>query len=728
MKTLLRIALVVLGAASLACADGMMIPIPWPGPHPWPYPHPMPPLRETFEIKYHQVTATIADQKAEIAIDQTFRNPQSYQIEAQYLFPLPSGASISSLKVVMDDKLYEAELMDAKKAREIYEDYVRRQRDPALLEYLGNGMYKTRVFPFPAGKEINVKVGYQELLSRVGRTVKWVYPLNTERFSATPLERVSVKARITAKSPIGSVYSPSHSIKTTRVSDTEVVCEYTEEHVTPDRDFIIYYTLGESGKPDCLVLSSLDGASKREGYFLLLLNPDLWGSQQKIPYLPKDIVFCMDKSGSMQGKKIVQARNALKFVVKNLNTGDFFSIIPYDDTVTRFNPEHVRATEENIGKAAQFAERIEANGGTSLDDALAEALKTVKALDRSRPKYIIFLTDGLPTVGETDITKILGRAAKDVTQATRIFTFGVGADVNTKLLDVLAMDSHGLPFYVRESEDIEAQVSSLYSSIQNPVLTSLSLSFAGQTLSYQYPEKLPDLFKNSQLILVGKYTPGGPSTLDLRGTFLDGPATMQYSLEFATNVTADFMFLGRLWAQRRIGFLTDQVRKNGAGKELVDEITSLALRFGIVTEYTSFLITDEIKPHADYRRESARLADAYEAAPAAGGMAVSRSVEAQRMLKADNGGSQDHYYNDEGERVSVQARVQFVAGRAFYQRAGNQWVDSQFDPTQKVVRVVIGSDEYLDLMKKSPANNAVLALGRNVTFVHEGQAYQVVEK
>ncbi len=725
MKTMFRIAAVLMLSSPFVRADGMIIPRPWP--EPWPHPHPMPALRETFEIKYHHVTATIADQKAEVAIDQKFRNPQPYPIEAQYIFPLPSGAGISSLKVAMDDKLYEAELMDAAKAREIYEEYVRRQRDPALLEYLGNGLYKTRVFPFPAGKEITVKVGYQELLGRVGRAVKWVYPLNTERFSAKPLEHVSVKARITSKSPIGNVYSPSHTIKATRVSDTEFVCEYTEENTTPDRDLVIIYTLAETTKPDCLMLSSLDGAG-REGWFLLLVNPALWSAQQNIPHLPKDVVFCMDKSGSMQGKKIVQARSALKYVVQNLNSDDFFSIVAYDDTVARYKPEHLRATEENVRAAAVFAEHIEASGGTAFDDALAEALKTVNGLDSGRPKYIIFLTDGLPTVGETDVNKILGRATDGVKASTRIFTFGVGYDVNTKLLDVLSMDAHGLPFYVRENEDIEAHVSSLYSSIQNPVLTGLSLSFAGQTTSYSYPEKLPDLFKNSQLILVGKYAPGGATTLDLRGSFLGGATTISYQVELATNATSDSLFLGRLWAQRRIGFLTDQIRKHGSSKELIDEVTTLALRFGIVTEYTSFLITDEIRPRKELHTMGMSAATTYKSAPAAGGMAVNRSIEAQRMQQADNAAAQTIYYDAEGATINVQAKVQFVNGRAFYQRAGNTWVDSQYDRGQKAIRVVIGSTEYIALMKKMPANNAIFALGQNVTFVHEGQAYQIVER
>jgi Ca-activated chloride channel family protein len=713
----------VLLTSLLTWADGMIIP--YPGFHP---PRPVPSMKEIFEIKYHNVTTEINDQKAEVSIDQKFRNPNSYRIEAMYIFPLPNNAAINSMAVTVNDKLYTAELLQADKAKEIYESYVRKQKDPALLEYIGNGLYKTRMFPFEPHKELVVKVGYQELLTRKEKTVKWLYPLNTEKFSSTPLEQVSVTARIKSKHAIGSVYSPTHDLKVTRVSEHEVLCEYSQKNIKPTEDFIIYYTISESDQLDHLLLSSLDKENNKEGYFLLLVNPDLWARKHDIPYIPKDIIFVIDKSGSMQGKKIEQARNALKYVLRNLNDKDYFSIIAYDDKVMDFLPEHIQATESNVAKGLAYADNVDANGGTDLNGAVQRALARINTLDKNRPKYIMFLTDGLPTVGETDVQKIIKSTAATVTARTRIFTFGVGYDVNTKLLDKIAMDSRGLPFYVSEKEDIEKSVSDLYSSIQNPVLTGIEISFSGQTITYTYPDSLPDLFKNSQLLLAGKYAPGGDSTLTIKGTFIGKPKTMTYPVTFNKTVTGDYQFLGRLWAQRRIGFLTDQIRKNGSSKELVDEITQLGLRFGIVTEHTSFLITEETQPRAVYSARMGGRAMKLAEASSVGFDSFNVSRDLQRQQKAGSMAENAYYFDSRGKKVEVRSQVQFVGGRAFYNRTGSQWVDSRYDTTQSVVTVELNSPEYFKLMSESMDNNAVMSLGQNVIFVHKNQAYEVVTR
>ena len=697
MKTAGAIVGLVFAITLFSYADGMIIPHPEFRP-----PHPVPSIKEIFEIKYHNVSAEITDQKAEVSIDQAFRNPNSYRIEAMYIFPLPANAAISSMAITMDDKLYSAELLPADKARELYESYVSKQKDPALLEYIGNGLYKTRVFPFEPHKEMNVKVGYQELLTRKDKTVKWVYPLNTEKYTSKPLESVTVKAHIRSKHPIGSVYSPTHSVNVTRISDREVVCEYTEKNIKPMEDFVLYYTVSEAAELDHLLLSSIDKDNNKEGYFLLLVNPDLWAQAHEIPFIPKDIIFALDKSGSMQGKKIEQAREALKYVLKNLNNRDYFSIITYDDKVSDFTSEHLQATEENIKKGLAFAAGVVSSGGTDLNGALTRALDKIGALDAARPKYIIFLTDGLPTVGETDIDKIIKNVDEKVKANARIFTFGVGYDVNTKLLDKVAMDSRGLPFYVAEKEDIEKSVSDLYTSIQNPVMTGISISFSGQTISYTYPDNLPDLFRNAQLLLAGKYTPGGESTLTIKGTFANEEKTLTYPVNFATAVTEEYQFLGRLWAQRRIGFLTDQIRKSGSSKELVDEITQLGLRFGIVTEHTSFLITEETQSKARLAKAAGSRSATMAGASEVGYDAFNVSRDVQRQQKAENMADNAYYYSARGERVEVRSQVQIAGGRAFYNRTGSQWVDSRYDDKQKVIKVVFGSPEYYELLKKAP--------------------------
>src|SRR5262249_24674929 len=326
----------------------------------------------------------------------------------------------------------------------------------------------------------------------------------------------------------------------------------------------------------------------QNGYFMLLVSPraELSKSQQ----VPRDMVFVLDTSGSMRGKRMTQARNALKYCLNNLSANDRFTIINFATTVNKYSETLLAARTDQLAHARKWVEELEPTGGTAINDALQTALG-MRGDDSGRTFTLVFFTDGRPTIGETNPDKILKNVQAKNTASTRIFTFGVGDDVNATLLDQLADQSRALSTYVRESEDIEHKVSSLYAKISNPVLTDLKLTVGPNVkLLEVYPPQLPDLFHGTQLVVLGRYSGQGHVAVKLAGRVGKEPREFVYEMTFPEKTNDERAFVEDLWARRKVGYLLDQIRANGEKKELVDEVVNLAKRYGITTPYTSYLI------------------------------------------------------------------------------------------------------------------------------------------
>jgi Ca-activated chloride channel family protein len=305
------------------------------------------------------------------------------------------------------------------------------------------------------------------------------------------------------------------------------------------------------------------------------------------------MVFVLDTSGSMQGARIKQARAALKFCLRNLHPEDRFALINFASTVNVHTPKLIWASREHLHKAQQMVDGLEAEGGTDINSALETALQ-MRTTDTRRTFTIVFFTDGQPTVGETNPDRILENVAAKNTANTRIFTFGVGDDVNAVLLDRLADSTRSVSTYVRESEDIETKVSGLYAKISHPVLTGLKLSVGPDvSISEVYPPHLPDLFHGSQLVVLGRYKGHGPSRVTLTGSTGVESKEFVYEVNFPGHTKDERAFVEDLWARRKVGYLLDQIRTSGNNKELVDEVVRLAKRHGIATPYTSYLVVPD---------------------------------------------------------------------------------------------------------------------------------------
>jgi len=748
---------------------------PHPPPHPrppiWP-PRPIPPAPRPYvfaplEVTYHHVNVKIDGQVATTSVDQEFYNPNPSRLEGTYLFPVPRGAQLDQFTMDVGGKQVEAELLPAEKARRIYEDIVRKAKDPALLEYADRDVFKVRIFPIePHGKK-RITLRYTQLLKSDAGLVSYVYPLNTEKFSAKPIKTVSIKVELESRQPLKSIYSPSHEVEIKRHGSNRATVGFETHDAKPDTDFALYFA---PEKDEMGVNLLAQKTSSEDGYFLLLVSPGMDVKDQKI--VPKDVAFVLDTSGSMAGKKLVQAKKALRFCVENLNDEDRFEIIRFSTEVEPLFDELVRANDANREKANDFIEDLKPIGGTAIDEALRRALSlpTVGYAGRplrsapKRPFVVIFLTDGKPTIGTTDEGQIVANVEKQNEWHTRIFCFGIGTDLNTHLLDKITEETRAFSQYVLPEEDLEVKVSNFFSKIKEPVLANPTLKFTGDVRATKlYPSPLPDLFRGDQLVLVGRYSGSGDSAVVLEGTVNGATRKFTYEVSFPRRAD-EHGFIPRLWATRRVGYLLDEIRLHGENAELKDEVTELARRYGIVTPYTAYLIVEDedrrrvpltmqslpqLREDQSARREAAqnwryfkldragekavagaRYGSALKQAKAPAYAGVAGAIEANRALGVTTRPSMSAPSADSKVRlVQYSQQGQFVAGKNFFQNASNQWVDAvaqKFQNARKQ-RIQFNSPEYFAFAARNTKALPWLALGQNVQFVLDGTLYEIYD-
>jgi Ca-activated chloride channel family protein len=756
---------VLLSGSAAADAQGLLIP----------EDRSLPPL----DMLQHRVRITIDDQLAVTSIEQTFRNRTNRNLEATYIFPVPSGASVNRFSMWVNDKETKGELVEADKARDIYNSIVRRTKDPALLEYVGNNLLRLRVFPIPPRGDQKVALRYTSVAGKEGNLVEYVYPLKTDGKTTRTLQEFSLTATIKTVLNVTNVYSPTHSVSLKRSSDKEVVVTFDQNQALLDKDFQLFYAVGAKD----VGLTALTHRPLRgdKGYFTFLITPRLELSKRY--QVPRDLVLVLDTSGSMRGVKMEQARKALKYCLDNLGAGDRFGLINFATTVNRYEDKLLPANAEQIAKAKKWVEDLEATGGTAINDALALALE-LRSKEEGRTFTVVFFTDGLPTVGETDVNKIVKNTLARNSANTRIFTFGVGDDVNATMLDQLADKTRAVSSYVRPAEDIENKVSGLYSKISNPVLTNLKLTATNDIkFSEMYPPDLPDLFYRGQLIVLGRYSGKGRAAVKLSGRVGMEEKEFVYELTFPEKTGEEREFVEHLWARRKVGYLLDQIRANGEKKELVQEVVGLAKKYGITTPYTSYLIVpDAAMPVAggrgpetgagfgggfgvsvDYRASPLLPATAApvldfakqnQAKP--GQLAENRGRQADKDLRtADGKGErfaalsktrkQKEMYDraqqllqssamdavqagNLGVNLSLQtqnlrnqARLEQTAVRNVFGRncleIGGVWIDESFDPKMNALVVKAQSDAYFKLLEQQPKLKEVFRLGNHLVWV-----------
>jgi len=674
-------------------------------------------------IRYHRVSIQIEDQVAVTHVDQIFFNPNDWSVEGIYYFPLPIDAAVSDFTLWVDGKPVEGKILDKDEARIQYQEIVNKLRDPALLEYVDQGAFRAHIFPIMPQDERRIELTYSQVLSADNGLVRYTYPLNTEKFSAWPLEQVSISVDIRSADPIRAIYSPSHAIDINRESDMHVLAGYEDKNVLPDADFTLLYSLGDS---QALHLTTYRDPSEsdQDGYFMLMLAPPI---EQPINNTSKDVILVLDRSGSMEGEKFNQAQEALRYILEHLKSSDRFNVLAFSTGLQSYASELRPASEST--QAQRWIDGLSAQGSTDINRALLEA---VSIIDPENPTYLIFLTDGLPTEGVIETEQILENLRSASPENLRMFAFGVGYDVDTFLLDSLAGEHHGKSTYVVPGERIDEILSSFYEKISTPVMTDLSLDFGNVSVYDLYPSPLPDLFHGTQIILVGRYREGGKTDITLNGQIGNQEKSFRYADQIFESSTENptgnsNSTIPRLWATRKIGHLLNQIRLKGVDQETVEQIVNLSIRYGIVTPYTSYLVTE---PHALGEQAQERIvSEQYDllqsknAAPTSGQSAVEEAIEQSSIAEADA---------PSPPTMADQQQVRVIGSRTFIPTENidgidKTWVDTAFDPEKmQTVKVEFLSPEYYSLAEKYPTLADAFSLGPNIIALVNGVAYQVV--
>ena len=694
---ILGLALLLSPAATLA--QGRIIPRPCP-PIPGPQCRRVP--MSDVERRASNVEVELRDGVLHYEVEETFTNRGGGIGEADYLFPLPKNAAFEGLKLEINGELVAGETMNADEARRIYEDIVRQSRDPALVEWMGHGLLRTRIFPIGPGETRRIVVRFHAVAEREGDAVRVDYfrgghagPVaDVARDRQDPEGRLRFRLSY-PRSAYGRPYSPTHDV---RVNEDREMAQV--ELAGDAREMTLLLPLRRGTRAAIGVLSHAPG--REEGFVLLTLSPPAIAPRET----PRDITLVLDVSGSMSGKKIQQAREAGKQLLGTLSSRDRFRLIDFASDVRSFRDEPVFATRENIAAAERYLDRLRAEGSTNISGALEEALSV--PAENGRLPLVLFVTDGEPTVGERDPERIAQQAATERGRR-RVFTFGVGADLNVALLERLALEGRGTAHFVRPDESVERAVSVVASRLTNPVATDLRVRVEGARLSKMHPAGPYDLFAGQDLVVLARYEGSGTILVRFEGESANGRVSWTTEAELPER-DRENGFVARLWATQRVGYLSAERRRNGASPEIDDEIRTLGEKYGIPTELTSYLVLEPGMVANQGGRDLSRRV-----APTAAPEARTRRFEEAKAASAMRG-AQTLSQADAAAAPALQSAgiiSRRVGPRTFILR-DSVWTDARFSEGTRVVNVRPYSEAYFALIRELPDIGAAFALGDRV--------------
>lgn len=715
---------------------------------------------QAVELTAVDIKLGIDDQLATTTMQLTLSNPANRPQQTEMLVPVPDGVTIRSVQYDGTGLEPIAKLLPRDEARSIYDSIVRKSLDPALVEFAGYNLIRTSAFPIPANGSQKLTITFEQVLLADGDRIDYVLP-RSESLAESDVAW-TIKASIGNSKGIASVYSPSHDLVVEKHGDVRVSAASAAGRPLSPGAFRLSYLRRPAnvGGVSATLFAYPDASvnNGQGGYFLMLASlPKRMSHQQP----KREVILVLDRSGSMEGAKIEQARKAAIQVIEGLAMGESFNIIDYSDSIQSFSRYPVVKTAETAAEARSYISQIQAQGGTNIHDALLEAVR-VTPTSGTLP-MVLFLTDGLPTVGERSEVAIRDAVKKANMHKRRIFSFGVGYDANAPLLSTIAQSSKAASTVVLPEEDVEIKVSQVFARLRGPMLVGPKLmaldgdSVSTRLVREMQPSELNDVFENDEILVLGQYTTDQTLRFRLTGHEATGEDRV-YEMTFQTSeASARNGFVPRIWATRKIAALTDEIRQSSAGgstpndprtKELVDEIIRLSTRWGVMTEYTSFLATDEDAPLASFREEvtaDGRIAVS-PAEPAAPARAYTRARErissgneqragkegamqqlnyvGRQQAQTVSGAAANIMLDKDMKQVRI-AGVQQVADRSLFRRGG-RWVDSALGGKEDAApdaTVEFGTDAYSEIVVKltRQGRQGLLAMGGDVYLSLEGR-------
>jgi Ca-activated chloride channel family protein len=665
--------------------------------------------------KSSDVRVDLVDRVLRYEITETFVNRGSRIGEADYMFPLPKGAAFQDLKLSINGEMIAGETMNADRARRIYEEIVRSQRDPALLEWMGYGLFRARIFPIAPGEEKKVVMRFQVVAPREGDALRVDYFRGLRNTQLATSQRGEGRTSMVLTYPndpvYGTAYSPTHSM------ESEYASIYSPASIVSDRrgatrrvvvrdargEVTLLIPFRKSASAAISLLANAPGND--DGFALITLSPPAITPRA----VPRDLTFVLDVSGSMSGEKMDQARAAGKQFLRSLSSIDRFRLIDFSSDVRTFRDDFAYATRDNIRAAEHYLDALEAQGSTNIAGALDEALSITQ--QSGRLPIVLFLTDGLPTVGERNGSVIASSVAKR-RGSRRVFTFGVGSDLNVALIEQLAIEGRGTASFVRPEESVERAVGIVASRLTNPLVTDVRVRADGVRLLKMHPSGPVDIFAGEDLVILARYDGSGDAVVRFDGQTSAGPVSWGTRVRFPER-SRENAYVARLWATQRVGYLSAEKRKHGGSREVDDEIRELGERYGIPTEFSSYLVLEPgmSPPVMDGRVQIGRgnanpgrgaRTEAVPATAAGAPMAVAaeRAFEAAKTSSAQRSAT-NMAAADSSSGLRDDARMRRV-GNVTLLLKGDVWTDANYRKNAPVLRVKPFSEAYFRLIETLP--------------------------
>ena len=467
---------------------------------------------------------------------------------------------------------------------------------PALRNYLGaTPLYFS--IPQLVGHDstIAVELTYVELLRYRFGTVDYTYPSDYHLIQPGPVAAQSLDFLLTSSRSIDSItVVSSHPVGELTNNGTSAHIRIGMYESVATENYAVRYalSLSELGLfgfssliADSLVPDTLGG------FLTFIAEPN---PSSTVDVIRKVFTLIIDRSGSMSGTKMVQARDAARFIVENLNEGDRFNLIDFDDIITPFRPGHVAYTPQTRDEAITYINALTARGLTNIGGAFGTAVPQFAAASDTTANIIIFLTDGQATAGITATAALVSYVDSLVTASETgilVFNFGIGSDVNQQLLTLLASHHNGLAEFLLNDE-LYARITDFYLRVRNPVLLNTSIEFNPPVVTEYYPSPLPSLYKGQQMIVTGRYSQAGPLQVTLRGQAFSQQVSYTYNLHLSDSDGVSLRFLPKLWAKQKIDNLLVQYYQLTPGSPealaLKERIIALSLAYGVLTPFTNF--------------------------------------------------------------------------------------------------------------------------------------------
>ncbi|MET0646734.1 MAG: TonB family protein [Pyrinomonadaceae bacterium] len=570
-------------------------------------------------LKHTDVRASVAGFLARVTVTQEFENPFGEKIEAVYTFPLPQAAAVDDMTMRVGGRTVKGKIMRREEAGEVYRAARNAGQVASLLDQERPNVFTQSVANIMPGERVTVTISYVETLKYEAGTYEFVFPMvvGPRYIPGTPTGRrpprgsgrrhgtdrvpdasritpaaaqygtraghdVSVEVSLDAGVPVEALKSSSHEIDVERPSPKSARVRLRSLDAIPNKDFVLRYDVAGEKIRDA-VLTHRDG---RGGYFTLILQPPRRVTAEDVT--PKELVFVLDTSGSMEGFPIEKAKETMGLALDSLNPQDTFNLITFaGDTHVLFD-EPVPATRENLAKAQLFLKTREGGGGTEMMKAISAALEPSDA--QGHVRIVCFMTDGY--VGND--FEIISEVQKHPN--ARVFSFGIGSSVNRFLLDKMAEHGRGAVEYVSLEDDGSAAARRFHERVRNPLLTDIQLDWGGLQVTDVYPRRIPDLFGSGPLIVSGRYAAGGRGVVRLRGTMSGQAFEREIAVELPESPAGNDV-LATLWARRRVEDLLGEdyegAQSGETREDLREEIAGLGLEYRLLTQFTSFVAVEE---------------------------------------------------------------------------------------------------------------------------------------